>query len=419
MKQLRLVLSILALLLFVLILPPVQSTLVRGAKLFWSVVQQQQNPPQEVVFVPSAPTVTTAVSALPTNTLAPVAVATQLIEPTVEATAAPTTIPTPTAIPLPSSAAIDGVQYQDQHGLWNYCGPSNLAMLLTYWGDETDRLEAGGFMRGTPERYDDKNVSPSEMGHFVANHSELTIIVRHGGTFALLKRLISAEIPVIIEAGYLPEGEAWMGHYLLLTGYDDAAQQFISQDTYIGVDTPYSYAYVDEHWRAFNNQFIVAVDQDNQAILMEALGDWADEDWALAQAKAVAEEEIGLFSAETPAHFYALFNLGTTLTAQEKYAEAATAFDRAFAAYAQLPTESRPWRMLWYQFKPYTAYYETGRYQDVINLANTTLSTLSEPMLEESLYWRGLARKALGDAAGAQADLDQVQRLNPNFVGFQ
>ena len=75
--------------------------------------------------------------------------------------------------------------------------------------------------------------------------------------------------------------------------------------------------------------------------------------------------------------------------------------------------------MLWYQFNPYIAYYETGRYQDVINLANTTLGTLSEPMLEESLYWRGLARKALGDEAGAQSDLDQVQRLNPNFVGFQ
>ncbi|HLE15046.1 MAG TPA: tetratricopeptide repeat protein, partial [Anaerolineales bacterium] len=50
-------------------------------------------------------------------------------------------------------------------------------------------------------------------------------------------------------------------------------------------------------------------------------------------------------------------------------------------------------------------------------LANTTLNdTISEPVLEESFYWRGLAREALGDAPGALDDMRESVRLNPNFT---
>ncbi len=50
----------------------------------------------------------------------------------------------------------------------------------------------------------------------------------------------------------------------------------------------------------------------------------------------------------------------------------------------------RPYRMMWYQTGPYKAYYYSNRFADVINLADTTLNeTISEPVLEESLYWRG------------------------------
>ena len=53
----------------------------------------------------------------------------------------------------------------------------------------------------------------------------------------------------------------------------------------------------------------------------------------------------------------------------------------------------------------------------MINLADTTLNdTISEPVLEESLYWRALAREALGDLDGAIADLQESVTLNPNFT---
>jgi tetratricopeptide (TPR) repeat protein len=72
---------------------------------------------------------------------------------------------------------------------------------------------------------------------------------------------------------------------------------------------------------------------------------------------------------------------------------------------------------MWYQTWPYWAYFYTGRYQDVINLANTTLlETISEPVLEESFYWRGLAKEALGDSQGAIDDMRQAIQINENFT---
>ncbi|MBE0411589.1 MAG: hypothetical protein IBX69_17830, partial [Anaerolineales bacterium] len=75
--------------------------------------------------------------------------------------------------------------------------------------------------------------------------------------------------------------------------------------------------------------------------------------------------------------------------------------------------DKRPWRMMWYQDGPYIAYYHTGRYQDVIDLANTTLP-MGDGTLEESLYWRGMAKEALGDLNSAIADFRFAFTINPN-----
>jgi tetratricopeptide (TPR) repeat protein len=72
---------------------------------------------------------------------------------------------------------------------------------------------------------------------------------------------------------------------------------------------------------------------------------------------------------------------------------------------------------MWYQTGPYWAYFWSGRYQDVINLANTTLlEWISDPTLEESIYWRGKAYLAQGRRDEAIADFRETIRLNYNFA---
>ncbi len=114
--------------------------------------------------------------------------------------------------------------------------------------------------------------------------------------------------------------------------------------------------------------------------------------------------------------FFAWFNRGTNLVALQDYVGAAEAFDKAFANYPDISEDTRPWRMMWYQTGPYLAYFYTGRYQDVINLATATLEAMSEPILEESYYWRGLAREALGDVSGAIEDLQTSLDHHPGFA---
>jgi hypothetical protein len=49
----------------------------------------------------------------------------------------------------------------------------------------------------------------------------------------------------------------------------------------------------------------------------------------------------------------------------------------------------------------------------VISLAGTALVTVDKPVLEETYYWRGMAKAALGDKAGAIEDLNRAFTLNP------
>ncbi|RPJ23902.1 MAG: tetratricopeptide repeat protein, partial [Chloroflexi bacterium] len=42
------------------------------------------------------------------------------------------------------------------------------------------------------------------------------------------------------------------------------------------------------------------------------------------------------------------------------------------------------------------------------------LVTVDKPVLEETYYWRGLAKAALGDQTGAIEDLNRALTLNPN-----
>jgi len=71
---------------------------------------------------------------------------------------------------------------------------------------------------------------------------------------------------------------------------------------------------------------------------------------------------------------------------------------------------------MWYQTGPYYAYYYSGRYNDVIELANQTLKAMSEPVLEESYYWRAMASYALGNTNKAVVDLRQSIDFHPGFA---
>lgn len=393
-------------------LPYVQDRLLWRLSQLRADIKYALAPPEEAVFTPN-PTVAamvqqTLAAYTPSATPSPPQTATPNL--TAMPTISPTATPTPT--PLPARVTLTGLRHEYQK--WNNCGPANLSMALSYWGWDGDQRPIASVVKPNPR---DKNVMPYELANFVNEGTSLRMIVRVGGTLDLLKRFIAAGFPVIVEKGFEGSGfDGWMGHYEVVSGYDDARQKVYVQDSYIMPDLPINYDDLKRYWRHFNYTYLVIYPPEREAEVFRLLGPNADETANFQAAAQRASDEI--FQLDGRAQFFAWFNRGTNLMRLQDYAGAAAAYDQAFAIDAQLAASDpkhRAWRILWYQTGPYWAYFYTGRYQDVINLATFTINTTSEPALEESFYWRALALEALGDVNGAISDLQASLKWHPDW----
>jgi LysM repeat protein len=331
-----------------------------------------------------------------------------------------TSLPTPTATPLPPtpvpaqptptspvSITLSGLRHEHQG--WNNCGPTTLAMALSYWGCSETQYDVAPVLKPDSE---DKNVSPWEMESYVRGLG-LGAIVRVGGTLDRIKALVNAGFPVIVETWYVRDARDQLGHYRLVTGYDDAAGEFLTYDSLHGPDVTVSYQEMDELWRVFDRLYLVVYAQEQWGPLAAVLGPDLDDASMHERSLETARFEAATLPERCVAYAdcadwvtFSWFNVGSSLTALGRHAEAAAAYDQA----RQLGLH---YRMLWYQFGPYESYHAVGRYDDVIALADATLATTNN--LEESYYWRGMARLAQGDADGARADFEAALRYHEDW----
>ena len=111
-------------------LPPVHSRLSWRLDNLRARIVYFFNPPDEAVFQPEQQTdfesVLATTRAEYSETLTP--------EATLTPKPGPTPRPTVTPTPLPVTVKLENVKYEDQHNRWNYCGPANFSMALTFWG---------------------------------------------------------------------------------------------------------------------------------------------------------------------------------------------------------------------------------------------------------------------------------------------
>lgn len=316
--------------------------------------------------------------------------------------------PTAEVEPLPRYHKIENITYHSQW--WNNCGPATLTAALSYFGYTEDQARAANWLKPNTE---DKNVSPWQLVEFVNNNvPELPVFAmeRHGGDLQLLKTLVANDFPVIIEAGYDPEPQrlGWMGHYLLVKGYDDSVGVVITNDSYIGSDTNYTYDHIEEFWQHFNYTYVVIYESGREPELLELLGDNADVRKNAVNALELARREA-IADRNDP---YAWFNMGTNFVHLGMYNEAATAYDEARKI-------GLPWRMLWYQFGPLEAYNEVGRYNDTITLAQQNLNDGGGHFVEETFYYAAVAREGLGETERAVDNYRAALSFNPNFTPAQ
>ena len=371
-------------------------------------VKRYFNPPEQVVFIPQE-----QVEAIVRATLTALALTPTLAPPpALTETPIPSPLPSPTLAPIPESIALNGIRHEYQK--FNNCAPASLSMVLSYWGWQGDQFQTRAYLRPSYE-IDDKNVNPFEIVNFVEKNTQFKAVWRIGGNLERLKRLLAAGFPVLIEKGLLdPHDHAWLGHYQIISGYNDAKSNFLVYDSYEGPPQAYAVPYdvIGQFWRHFNFVYVVIYPPERAAEVQSILGSDNDPQQNFRSAAELALQEANSLNGRE--QFFAWFNRGTNLVYLQDYANAAQAYDTAFVLYATLPESERPWRLLWYQDGPYAAYYYSGRYQDVINLAHATLLNVDKPVLEETYYWRGMAKEALGDRTGVVEDLQRAYTLNPN-----
>ncbi len=313
--------------------------------------------------------------------------------------------PTPSATfaPLPHAFSLPSPAWERQD--INNCGPAALTMYLRYWGWQGDQYAISSIIK--PQR-DDRNVNVEELVYYVRTHvGWLQVEYRVGGNLELMKRLIAAGFPVMIEESFYfdtpfyPNDDLWAAHYNLITGYDDGQGIFISQDSYHGADLKVPYTKVEEYWQPFNYVYLLLFPPEKQDQIKAILGaDW-DEQQNRLHALAIAQKQ----TEDNPQDAYAWFNLGTNQVYFEKYADAALAYDEARKI-------GLPQRMYRYQFGPFFAYFHSGRIDDLLALAEYALKRT--PNSEEALMWRGWAYYRQGKIDLAVADFRAALEQNPN-----
>ncbi|MFZ6026259.1 MAG: hypothetical protein ACOYYS_00970 [Chloroflexota bacterium] len=385
---------------------------------------------------------------------------------------------TPTGSPIPTEALPDGtgaierftqlrVPRSINPDTMSNSGPVAVSLVLQAWewaGDPDRPLEAM-----QPE-VQDRTVLPYEMIDFVERYTAYRMEMRLDGNPGLICNLVNAGYPVIVQRAMVtdtmgiiqtsvaykvettavelealtaktggitvtqslqpaspPQGAGWKAGYEVITACDSDRFDFYTWRPHPS-ENSIVYSLLDvwellRGWWAFDNAYYLIFPPEEETKVMWILAgqgsayerDQSDGHTNFINAIETTSERI--YSASTPLQrFYAWFNRGTALTYVDDYTWAAKAFDTAFEAYKEIPAQDRPWRMMWYNTRPYWAYFYTGRYQDVIDLATSTLESPGGDTLEESYYWRAMAYEALGDMDQALADLKMAVERNRMFT---
>jgi len=345
----------------------------------------------------------------PANTVAP----TIAIQPTQTtdpqgASGVVTTIipPTPTLAPPPAQAFLNSPPYEKQTA--NNCGPAALSMMLHMFGWNGSQKDISDVIKPVNG---DRNVNPEEMAFWVRNYAGwLRIEYRVGGDLDTLKRLLAAAYPVIVESttalnrqdsGWADD-DLWAAHYLLLTGYDDAAQTFTAQDTYRGPDKKIPYAQLESEWKPFNYLYLIVYLPEQEEEIKTILGSNWDPDLNRQRTLELAQAATAADASDA----FAWFNVGSNLVYFERYDEANAAYDKSREL-------GLPQRMFRYQFGPFLANFHANRNNDLLALTEYALQRTE--MSEETWLWRGWALYRDGDLNGAIKAWRKALSVRPGY----
>ena len=253
---------------------------------------------------------------------------------------------------------------------FNNCGPATLAMILNYYNVSTTQAEIGLKLRpyqNPKGDNDDKSVSVEELQKEAEIYG-FNAYYLPNGTVEKVKMFIANDIPVVTVT-WLTATED-VGHYRIITGYDDKKEQFMQNDSYQGPNRTYSYEEFLALWQPFNYRYLIVVEPEKKHLVEQILGEEIDPQIAWENALLRAKQE----ATADPNKSYPIFNQAVAYFYLGK-------FEETKSAYEQVQFKVPP-RMLWYQYEPIKAYKELKEYNSALALIQKIISTNNKAFAE-------------------------------------
>lgn len=245
---------------------------------------------------------------------------------------------------------------------FNNCGPATLAMILNYYGSNVEQKELGLKLRPyqNPEGdNDDKSVTLEELAEEAKNRG-FAVYLRPNGTTQKVKHLISNDIPVVVKTWLNTDED--IGHFRVITGYNDAESYFWQDDSYQGPNLTFSYQNFREIWQPFNYQYVIIAPKERDGLVRRIFGEELDKnvawDYSLARAKEEEQKQEG--------NPYPVFNQSIAYFYLGEYDKSITEFESV--------EHKLPKRMLWYQREPIEAYIKVQNYDKALSHIEGILS---------------------------------------------
>lgn len=305
----------------------------------------------------------------------------------------------PTPTPLPSGSGADRVVLGPMSHDWqrlNNCGPTTMAMLLSYYDIQTTQYVTASWLKPNPQ---DRNVGPSELAAY-ARTQGFEAFVGIGGSMEMLEQFVLAGFPVIVEQWLNYDGG--MGHYRIVRGIDQNQEKVLLNDSFLGPDIWFNYTDFQSDWRYYNNLYLVVYPASEEGRIREIVGEnWDQQVMSqnlLTQMQARVESN--------PNDALAWFGIGVAHVRMGNYEQAIPAYEKAIEI-------GLPQRYLWYRYGYWDALLEVGAYEKVLATTDPVLNQMV--MSEDIRYRRAVALRELGRLDEAKAELERALQDHPGF----
>ena len=273
---------------------------------------------------------------------------------------------------VPAAVTLNNIRHEYQGP--DNCAPVTALTVLGYHGTRVTQAQAEAAMKDDRA---DPQVTSLELAAYLRRFG-LRSVIRYAGDAGVLRELLSRGFPVVVQQR-LRAGSN-VAHFRTLYGY--SAGRFLASDPLLGPSLTLSTSELQDLWRYYNGEYLVAYPPGKEALVRAALGRDFDLTANWQHAKRHGEEDVKA----RPNDPYAWWGLAKANLRLGNVKVAAEQFDRAVQI--GVPTVYYLYRQ-----EAFEAWARAGQHEKTLKLTSSALRLY--PRSKELLAFRTRANASL------------------------